>query len=124
MLEKGLPERPRPQVRAPDVTNEERVTGEDEPGLFRPAPPVGDHIGIVGWGVAGCRQSANNCVPELDDVAISERDEVEVDFRTSREVGSRASLDERRQAGNMVGLHVGFEDGTDQRAETPRACPA
>ena len=107
------------QVRATDVANEERVAGEDEPGLFRAPAPVGDDVGVVCGRVPGRRERPHDRVPELDHLTVTERDDVEVDRRARREVRRRARLDERRQPGDVIGLHVRLEDGTDRRTEAP-----
>jgi hypothetical protein len=62
-------------------------------------------------------QSANDGVPELDDVAVSERLVWEGNAGLGRKVRGRARrLDERREAGNVIRLDVRLEHGRDRRA--------
>ncbi len=107
------------QVGATDVADEERIAGEDEPGLFRTPAPVGDDVGVVRRGVAGRCERSHERVPELDDLTVTDRDMLEVDRSPSRQIRGRSGLDERGQPGDVIGLHVRFEDGTDRRTETP-----
>ena len=72
------------QVGATHVPDEERVAGEDEPRLIGPASLVGDDVGVVRGSVAGRRDRTDERVSELDDLAVSEFDMVEVDFRPCR----------------------------------------
>src|SRR5213078_350888 len=80
----------RVQVRTTDVADEERVTGEDKPGFFRPAALICDQVGIVRGCVPRCRQRSHDRVPELDDLTVSERDMLEVDRGSGRQVCRRS----------------------------------
>src|SRR6476469_1447567 len=98
----------------PDVVHEERVAGEDEPGLLRPATAIGDDVGVVRRRVARRRHRGDERVPELDQLTVVERAVWEVDLRARREVrggaGGRHELGETR---DVVGLDVGLEHGHD-----------
>jgi hypothetical protein len=60
-------------------------------------------------------------VAELDHLAVAEWDVLELDVRVRREVRGRArALNERRQAGDVVGLHVRLEHGRDRRTDSGR----
>jgi molybdate transport repressor ModE-like protein len=111
------------QVGSSDVADEERVAGEDEPRLFVTAPPVGDDVRMVGRRMARSRERANDGVPELDDVTVCEPDVREVDARPDREIRLRSRrTDERRQAGEVVGLNVRLENGRDRGPDSLRLC--
>ena len=68
-------------------------------------------------GVSGRGERADRRVAQLDDLAVAERDVLERDARPLGQVrrGSGA-LDELRQAGHVVGLHVRLEHGHDRDA--------
>ena len=107
----------RVKVGPADVADEQRVAAEDEPGLLRPAPPVGNDEGEVGGRMPGRRNRTDDRVPELDDVAVGKRLVLELDACVRGEVGGRTGrLDERREAGYVIGLDVRLEDGRDRRA--------
>jgi hypothetical protein len=57
----------------------------------------------------------NDRVPELDDLAVRQADVLELDACIGREVRGRPGVDERREPGHMVGLHVRLEDRGDRR---------
>ena len=64
------------------------------------------------------RDRGHERVPELDHLAVGERDVLELDARAGGQVGGRAgALDERGQAGDVVGLHVRLEHSHDRGAE-------
>jgi hypothetical protein len=87
----------RVQIGPPDVADEKRVSGEDEPGLIRSAPPVGDEIGVVGGSMSGRGEGTNKRVPQLDHVSVAERDVGKLDPCVRGKVGSRSScIDQRR----------------------------
>src|ERR1044072_1603609 len=72
----------------------------------------------MGGCVAGSCERWNARVPELDELSVGERDVLEIDVRAGRQVRGRAGrLDERGQAGDVVRLDMGLEDGDD-----PRTC--
>ena len=59
-------------------------------------------------------EGAYHCVPELDEDTVGERFVREVDAGANWEVGRGAGrLDERGQAGHVVGLDMGLEDAYD-----------
>ena len=87
------------EVRTTDVANEQRVAGEYKPRLFRPSAPVCDKVGVVRRCVARCGDCSHDGVPELDDFAIGERNMLEIDGRSGRQVcHCPGRLDERRAA--------------------------
>ena len=87
-------------------------------GSSRAAAAVGDGVGVMGGRVTRRRDRGHDRVAELDHVTVGERDVLELDAGAGGEVGGRAgALDERGQAGDVVGLDVRLEDGDDRRAE-------
>jgi len=108
------------EVGAPDRPHEERIAGEDEPGL-RATLEVGheeaDRVRRVARGV-GDRQPD---VPDADRVAVPEPLVVE------REPGRRVGEDRRASrggevavAGDVVGVGVRLDDVRDREATAPR----
>ena len=70
----------------------------------------------MGGRVPRCLNRRHERVPELDHVAIGQRDMLELDAGGRRQVGGRAGTrNERGQPGDMVGLHVRLEDRDDRR---------
>jgi hypothetical protein len=58
--------------------------------------------------------------PELDDIAVCERNVSELDARIPRQVpGGTGPLDKLRQAGDVISLHVRLEHRHDRRADPP-----
>ena len=106
------------QVGAADIADQERVAAEQEPRLLGTAPPVGDRVGVVGGCMTRCCDRRHECVPNLDHVAVGERDMLELDARADGYVGGRAgALDQQGQAGDMVGLDVCLKYGHDRRPD-------
>jgi len=67
--------------------------------------------------VAGRSDRAQLGVTELEDLVVGERDVLEVDSGVLRKVCGRAgALDQRRQAGDVVGLNVRLEHRDDRYA--------
>src|SRR4030095_1032115 len=92
-----------------------------QPGLLAAAAAVGDGISVVSGRMTRGRDRPHDRVAELYHVTMGERDVVEIDVGARREVGGRAAaLDERGQAGDVVGLDVRLEDGDDRGAERRR----
>ena len=109
------------QVGPADVADQQRVAAEHQPRLVVAAAPVGDRVGVMGGRVAGRRDRRHDRVAELDHLAVGERDVLELDPGARRQVGGRAgALDERRQPGDVVGLHVRLEHRDDRRADRGR----
>jgi hypothetical protein len=109
------------QVRTPDVADEQRVAGEDEPRLLVASAPVGDDVRVVSSRVAGRGERPHDGVAELHDVAVPKSNAIEFDVRARGQVGGRPSgLDEGRQARDVVGLDVRLEDGNDRCADPLR----
>jgi hypothetical protein len=106
------------QVGAADVPDQQRVAAEQKPGLLVAAPPIRHRVRKVRRRVTGRGDRRHDCVSQLDDVSIGECNMLEGDSGFSREVadGARA-LDERRQPGDVVGLHVRLEHGRDWCAD-------
>ena len=106
------------QVRPADVADEQRVAGENEPWLLGRRGDGRRRRRRVSRRVArASRARARSCCrarpPRRRHGTC-----VELDPGTGRKVGGRARrFDERRQAGDVVGLHVRLEDGDDRRAE-------
>jgi hypothetical protein len=72
---------------------------------------------VVGGGVARGGDRLDDRVAELNPLAVLERDVLELDTRAGWEVGGRAgALDQRRQAGHVVGLNVRLEHRDDRDA--------
>ena len=70
---------------------------------------------MVGGCVARCGDGLHHRVAELDALAVGERDVLELDPRSLGQIRGRAgALDERREARDVVGLHMGLEDGDDR----------
>jgi hypothetical protein len=106
------------QVAAADVAYQERIAGEHAPGLRRPPPPVGKRVGVMRGRVARRRDRGHDGIAELDDVAVCERDVLELDTGPGGHVCGRARLlDERRKARHVVGLYVRLEHRHDRRAD-------
>jgi molybdate transport repressor ModE-like protein len=108
------------QVGTADVSHEQRVAAEDEPGVVRSTAAVGDHVRVVRGGMPGRGKRSYDGVSQLDHGVVAEGSVLEGDVAACREVSSRAVLDERRQAGHVVRLQVRLEDGRDGSAETLR----
>ena len=71
----------------------------------------------MGGRVPRRRDRGHERVPELDHIAVGQRDVLELDAGVGRQVGGRArARDERGQAGDVVRLHVRLEDRHDRRA--------
>src|ERR671919_1950499 len=69
----------------------------------------------MGSGVAGRGHRLDDRVAELDDVAVGQSDVLEVDPSAGWEVGRRpGSIDQRREARDVVGLNVRLEDRDDR----------
>jgi len=98
---------------AAGVADEQRIAREDEPRVVY-AGVVGDEVGVVRSCVAWRRDGLELGVAEHDSLAVGESMVLELDSRSLRQVSGRAGpLDQRRQPGNVVGLHVGLDDGRD-----------
>ena len=109
------------QVRPPDIADQERVAGENQPGLAVPAATVGHHVRVVGRRMPGRRERAHARVPERKLCAVLELLVLELDPRSSRQVRRRVGrLDERRQPRDVVRLHVRLEHGRDLGADGGR----
>jgi hypothetical protein len=109
------------QVGAPHVADQERVTAEDEPRLVGPAPAIGDRVSVVGGRVAGGGDRRHERVAELDGLSICERDVLELDAGTGRQIWGRAgAVDQRGQSRDVVCLHVRLEDGDDRCTQRGR----
>src|SRR5215207_7196841 len=99
------------QIRTTRVPDQERIARQDHPGLLT-ATVIGDQVGVVGGGVAWGSHRLNDRVAELHQFAVGERVMVEGNARALRHVGSGpGALDQLRQAGDVVGLNVGLENG-------------
>jgi hypothetical protein len=110
------------QVRAPDIADEQRVAGEDEPGLLCSPSPVGDEVRVVRRRVPRRGESANDGVSELDDVTVSEGGMGELDAGLGWKICRRSRcLDQRGKPRHVVGLHVRLEYGRD-RSTRPLGC--
>ncbi len=96
--------------------DEERVAGQDEPGI-RPTGAVPDQVADAVLGVAGGVEATDVVVAELNLVAVSKVDVREVNFGRLVEVDlcSRAP-GELESAREVVGLDVGLEDVADASA--------
>ena len=91
-------------------------------GSSRPRRRSATDVGVVRRRVTRRRDRGHDGVAELDDVAVRERRRARSRHPPERQVGGRTgALDERRQAGDVVGLHVRLEDGHDRRSERARA---
>src|SRR5215210_199816 len=102
------------EVGASGVPHEQSIAGQDHPRL-RAAGQIGDEIGVMDGGMAGCGDGLDDGVAELDDLPVAEGDMVEADSRVGGEVGRRArALDQPGQAGDVVGLDVRLKDGDDR----------
>ena len=106
------------QVGATDVTDQQRVAAEHKPRLLAAPPPIRERVGVMCGRMTRCRDRRHDRVAELDRLAVGKRDVIEVDPRARGQVGGRAgALDQRRQPGDVVGLHVRLEHGHDRRAD-------
>ena len=106
------------QVGPADVADQQRVAGEHQPRLLVAAPSVGDDVGVMRGRVPRRRDSADDRVAELDVVAVSQRNVVEIDASALGQIGGRSGrLHQRRQARDVVSLHVRLEDGDDWCAD-------
>ena len=94
-----------------DVAHEERVSGDDEPGLIAPAP-VGDQVGGVLGPVPGRRERRDRDLADATTRSPSASGSVvEVDAGRRRYVDRRAGrLREPALARDMVGVVVRLED--------------
>jgi hypothetical protein len=102
------------QVGTADISDQERVAGEDEPRLFSSPPPIGNEEGVVCGRMPRRGQSANDRVSEIDDFAVTEGGMGELDSCSGWEVRGRSCcLDECREPRDVVGLNVCLEDGGD-----------
>ena len=109
------------QVRTADVADEQGVAREHQPRLVVAAAAVGDDIRVVRGCMPRRRQGAHDRVAELDDVRVLERHVRELDAGVPRQVRLRSGRgDERRQAGDVIGLDVRLEHRDDRRACTFR----
>jgi hypothetical protein len=109
------------QVRPADVADQQRVAAEDEPRLLVAAAPVRDYIGVVRRRVPGCVERRDDRVAELDPIAVGERDVIELDSGAGGKIRRRfRRLDERRQARDVIRLHVRLEHGDDRSPD--RSC--
>ncbi len=67
--------------------------------------------------VAGSRDRRDLRIPEFHDVAVGERDVLELDAGVRGQIGSRTrARHELRQTGHVVGLDVRLEHGDDRDA--------
>ena len=104
------------QIRPPDIADQERIAGEDKPGLAVPAATVGHHVGVVGRRMPGRRERAHARVSERNLGAVGELLVLERDPSLRRQVRRRPRrFDERRQPRDMVRLQVRLQDGGDRR---------
>ena len=104
------------EIRARDVAHEERVAGDDEPGLLA-AAPVGDEIRGVLRPVAGGCKSRDGDLADRDRVAVGERLVLELDPCAGRHVdGGAGRLGQAALAGDVVGVVVRLEDVGDPEA--------
>ena len=106
----------RVQVGAAGVADQQRVAGEHQPRLVA-ARAIGHHVGVMRERVAGRGDGLHLGVAERDDLAVGERDVVELDARALGQVRGRAGArDELGQPGDVVGLHVRLEHRDDRHA--------
>jgi hypothetical protein len=104
------------QIGPPDVADEERVAGEDEPRLLG-AGAVADQQAEALGRVAGGVEDPHEVVAQLDLLAIAERYEREGHRGGLVQVDGCAGRGRQRaSAGRMVGVDVRLEDGGDRRA--------
>ena len=99
-----------------DVADEERVAGDDQPGLFA-ARSVGDDVRRVLGPVARSGEGGDAHTADRDGVPVRHRLVVEGDLGGSRHVNGRAGrLLQSSLAGDVVGMVMGLEDVRDPEA--------
>jgi hypothetical protein len=104
------------QIRASRVTDQQCVSRQDEPGLLAPGV-VRYEVGVVGRGVARRDDRPQLGVAELDDLAVVERDMLELHPAVGGHVSDCSGpLDQGGKPGHVVGLEVRLEDGDDRHA--------
>jgi hypothetical protein len=107
------------QIRAANIADQQRVAAEDEPGLVVAPAPVGNRVGVVRRRMARGRDRGKDGIAELHRITAGERDVRELHSCAGWQIGGRrAAFDERRQAGDVIRLHVRFDHGNDRRTST------
>ena len=108
------------QVGTADIADQQRVAGEHQPRLLRPAPQIRHRVGMVRRSMAGRRDRRDSRIPQLNHGAIVKRGVLEIDARTDGEVRRRAgALHQLGQPRNVVGLDVGLEHRHDRLSRPP-----
>jgi len=106
------------EIGSADVTDEERVPGEDQPRLVGAATKICQREGTVRRRMSGCGERGDDRVPEFDALTVLERLVWERNTAPGREVRRRVGLrHERRETRHVIRLDVRLEDGHDRRAD-------